>query len=151
MSRSAETPRTPTPELTDLQTRMVEAAVAVAQTSQRVLEEVIDLSAQAARESVRACGELQTLALDAMRQTPHLFADPATLATELRQDPWAWHRRSLAATTTGAQETLRWLEAQAQVWGRSAERLQASAVETGKHLQEAFAACAARLREICGA
>lgn len=152
MSRpTTETPRTPTAELTDLQARMLEATAALAQTGQRVLEEAIDLSARAARESVRACAELQILALDAARQAPGVLPDPAVLASELRQDPWAWHRRSLAATAAGAQQTLRWLEAQTQVWSRSAERLQGSAAEAGKHLQEVFTSCADRLRQIYGA
>jgi RecB family exonuclease len=66
----------------------------------------------------------------------------------LRQNPFAWYQKSLLALVEGTQRSFRLVEANAQVVTRTAERVQASAEQTGQEIQETLTASVNRLKEI---
>ena len=144
----AETPVSP--ELfTEMQTKTVEAFSAFSQANQRVMQQLVELSTEAAREGMRASFELQTATVDAVRAAQAATAprEPAESAT---QDPFAAYQKGLAGAVDGTQKALRLMETQAQILTRSAERFQVSAERTGREIQEALTSYVGRMKEIYG-
>jgi hypothetical protein len=99
-----------------------------AETSQRVLKEVADFTAGTAKEGVRLYTEMQQNAVKALSETP----------TAIPWQPSTWQE--------GYQKAVRLFEGNLQAVSRSAERVQASAEQAGKGIQEAFTAIADKLK-----
>ncbi len=108
--------------------KTVEGMTVWAEANQRMLRDLVDLSVGAAKEGVRLYAELQQGAIEAVREGQ---------ATVLR-----WQ----TSGQDGSKEFFRLLEGNAQAVTRSAERLQASAEQAGKGIQEAFEATVARMK-----
>jgi len=66
----------------------------------------------------------------------------------LRANPFAWYQKSLLAMVEATQKAFHFVEANAQVVTRSAERLQASTDQTGREIQEALTTSVGRIKEI---
>jgi hypothetical protein len=133
----------------DLQSKALETMSVLAEMNHRVLQQLVGLSASAAKEGMRACAELQTATVQAVRA-----AQPSTGQAEpvetLGQNPFAWYQTSLLSMVEGTQKAFRLLEANGQIVTRSAERLQASADRTGQEIQEALTSSVSRMKEIYG-
>jgi hypothetical protein len=134
--------------LTDLRGKALDAASAFAETNQRIAAELVEFSSSAAKETLRACTELQAAALEAARTAPAFPGAGFDTADELRQDPFGWYRKTFVSAIDGTQKAYKVLEANAQIWSRSAERLQASAERSGKQIQETVTGYVSRLHEI---
>ncbi len=134
----------------EMQGKALEAFAAFAQTNQRVLQGFVDLSVATTKESMRAYAELQSAAVETARvaQPAAPAYPPFTSIEELQSDPFSWYQRGLLTTVDGTQKWFRFLEANAQVVTRSAERLQASTERTGKEIQEALTSYMTRMKEI---
>ncbi len=89
-----------------------------AEANQRILRELVDLGAGAAREGVRVYAELSRSALDTLRESQY------------------------------PQQVARRAEENVQVLTRSAEQVQAGAEQAGRSIQESLAGAAAKLRDI---
>jgi hypothetical protein len=107
----------------------VETMTIWAEANQQVLTQLADLTAGTAKESARLYAELQQSTLKALGATPIAM-------------PWqpSWQE--------SCQQALKAFEGNVQAMSRSAERLQASAEQAGKTLQETFAATATRIRSL---
>ncbi|HEV8309709.1 MAG TPA: hypothetical protein VGW35_18760 [Methylomirabilota bacterium] len=150
--KSQTTEQTPVgPELfTEMQAKAMEAFSAFAQTNQRVLQELVDLSVTTTKESMRAYAELQSAAVDAVRTAqPNAPAQFPTVE-EWQRDPFSWYQKGLLTAVEGTQRAFRLIEANAQVVTRSAERLQVSAEHTGKGIQDALTSYVSRMKELYG-
>jgi hypothetical protein len=134
----------------EMQSKALDAIATFAQANQRVAQELVEFSAAAAKESVRAYAELQSAALDAARDAQATTADQKERGEEARQDPFAWYQKNLLAAVDGSQKTFRLFETNAQILTRSAERLQASAQRTGKEIQEALTTYLTRVKDFSG-
>jgi hypothetical protein len=132
----------------EMQAKALEAFAALAQTNQRVLQGFVDLTVTTAREGMRAYAELQTAAVDAARGAQPHAAPTYPTVEELQSDPFSLYQKGLLTAVDGTQKWFRFLEANAQVATRSAERLQASTERTGKEIQEALTSCMTRMKEI---
>src|SRR6185436_5144546 len=129
--------------------KALDAVSALAEANQRVVGQLIELSASAAADRLRTLGELQSAALDAARGvfTP---MNPREASEELRQDPFAWYRKSVASMLDGTQRVFKLFETNAQIVSRNTERFQGTAERTGKEIGNAVSTCTSRLREIYG-
>jgi crotonobetainyl-CoA:carnitine CoA-transferase CaiB-like acyl-CoA transferase len=143
-------PNAPLPSLSEIGARTLDAVTAIAEANQRVIGRIIELSSEVATEPLRTLGALQSAAIEAARGA-FAPASPRETLDELGQDPLAWYRKSVLSTLDGTQRVFKLLEANAQIVGRNAERLQGSAERTGKEIQEAVTACASRLRDLSSA
>ena len=143
---------TPSELFTQIQTKALDTLAALAEANQKVLQGFVDLSVSAAKESMRAYAELQSAAVETARASQPAGAGAPTFPTaeELRSDPFTWYQKGLLGVLEGTQKTYRLLEANSQVVTRSAERLQASADQTGQEIQEALNTSVSRLKEIYG-
>jgi hypothetical protein len=129
-------------KLRDSRTRVLDAVSAFADLNQRVVGGLIELSSEAALETVRAMTELQSAAVDAFRSTP--------AAPEPVEAPGAegWYRKGLDLAVDEAQRFVTLLEKNGQIMARSAERRQSSRERAGKEIKEALELYAERMRKI---
>lgn len=126
-------------EFTGMQGKVLEAMTAFTQANQRVVGELFELSAQAARESLRALGELQAAAVETVRAMP--MAGVGTSVEDLRQDPFAFYRK-------GCQAAAKLAEVNAQIVTRNAERLQASTERAAKEIEQAASGYVSRMKDL---
>jgi len=141
-------PQSSAEPFSQLQNQALEALSVVADMNHRVLEGLVGLSAATARESLRAYAELQTATVNAMRATqPPQAAD---VFSTIRTNPFAWYQKGLMTLIEGTHQACRLVEANAQVVTRSAERVQASAEQAAREIQETLTASVNRLKELCG-
>jgi hypothetical protein len=118
-----------------------------AEANQRLLQEMVDLSVGAAKEGVRLFAELQQGAIEAVRDGQATAMKWQASWQDAPKDPMQWYQKALVETVDGAQKFFRLLEGNAQAMTRSAERLQASAEQAGKTLQETFESTATRVKD----
>jgi hypothetical protein len=117
--------------------------------NQKVLRELVDLSATAAKEGVRLYAELQSSAVEAvkdgqayaLRRQTDLQGGPAA-------DPVTLCQRGMQESTDGAQRAFKLFEGNAQAVTRSAERLQVSAEHAGREIQATFAHLSDRVKSL---
>jgi len=132
-----------------LQSKVLEAVSAFTQANERVVGEIIELSSTAARESLRAIGELQAAAVDAARAVPMPGLPQPEIIDELRRDPFAWYRKGFQAIADGTQRAAKLAETNAQIVARNVERVQASADRAAKEIEQAASGYASRMKDIC--
>jgi hypothetical protein len=126
----------------------VETLTVWADANQRVLRELAELSAATAKEGVRLYSELQQSGLEALRDAQATALRWQSTWQEAPRDPLAWYQRALTDGVESTQKWFRMLEGSAQAMTRTAERLQTTAEQTGKGIQESFSEAAAKLREV---
>ena len=130
-----------------MQGKVLEAVAAFTQANERVVGQLIELSTTAARESLRAMGELQAAAVETVRAIPMPSAPGETLE-DLRRDPLAWYRKGFETITESTQRAAKLVETNTQIVARNASGLQASAVATAKEIEQAASGYASRMKDI---
>jgi hypothetical protein len=133
----------------NMQTKALEAVSAYAQTNQRVLGELVNLSSAAMTETLRVYSELESAAIEAARTAPLPPAPPAMFENLVR-DPVAGYRQGILAAGEAPQRLFKLFDSQWQIIGQGAQRFQASAERSGKEIQEAITSYFNRLGEIYG-
>ena len=131
----------------EMQGKALEAFSVMADMNHRVLQGLVGFSASTAKEGLRTYAELQSATVEAARTPQSPIIGPETFET-IHQNPFAWYQKSLLALVEGTQKSFRLVEANAQVVTRTAERVQASAEQTGQEIQETLTASVNRLKEI---
>jgi hypothetical protein len=128
--------------------KAVEALTLWADTNQKILRELVDLSASTAKEGVRLYAELQSSAVEAVKVGQDFALRRQTGWQDAQKDPLAWYQKSLLEGIEGAQKTFKLIEGNAQAITQSAERLQASAEQAGKEIQQAFAGLGGKVKTL---
>ena len=136
--------------LGEMSGRTVEAMTAWAEANQRVVRELVDLSVGAAKESVRLYAELQQGAIEAVREGQTSAMRWQGGWQDAPKDPMQWYQKALVESVDHAQKFFRMLEGNAQAVTRSAERMQTSAEQAGKGIQETFEATVTRVKDAYG-
>ena len=130
----------------EMQGKALEAFSVLADMNHRVLQGLVGLSASTAKEGLRTYAELQSATVETVR-TPQAPVGPEAFEA-LRHNPFAWYQKGLLGLVEGTQKSFRLVEANAQVVTRTAERVQASAEQTGQEIQETLTTSVNRLKEI---
>lgn len=125
----------------------IETATVWADANQRVLGELAELSATTAKESVRLYAELQQSAIEALRDAQAATLRWQSAWQEASRDPFGWYQRALTEGVDQAQKAFRLLEGNAQAMTKSAERLQSTAEQVGKGIQETFTEAVAKMKK----
>jgi len=131
--------------------KMVETMTVWADANQRVLRELAELSAATAKEGVRLYAELQQAGIEAARDAQATALRWQSAWQEAPRDPLAWYQRALTDSVENAQKWFRILEGNAQAVTRTAERLQTTAEQTGKGIQESFSEAVTKMRDVYAA
>jgi hypothetical protein len=121
---------------------------ALTEANQRVAGKLIELSSQAARDSLQAYVDMQAAALDALRSMPAPTWPTQEAIDELRQDPLAWYRQGLLGAAGATQRMARLFETNAKILVRGAERFESSAEEAAREIGDAVKTCVSRIKEI---
>jgi hypothetical protein len=130
----------------EMQGKALEAFSIMADMNHRVLQGLVGLSASAAKEGIRTYAELQAATVEAARAPQPAFGGDS--ADALRQNPFGWYQKGLLALVEGTQKAFHLVETNSQVVTRTAERIQASAEQTGQEIQETLTTSVNRLKEV---
>jgi len=131
--------------------KAVETVTLWADANQRVLRELAELSAATAKESVRLYAELQQSGIEALRDVQATTLHWQSTWQDAPRDPMAWYQRALTHGVENAQKWFRILEGNAQAVTRTAERLNATAEQAGKGIQESLSTAATKMRDLYAA
>lgn len=119
-----------------------------AEANQRVLREMVELGAGTAKEGIRLYAELQQGAIDAFREGQAAAIRWQSSWQEGPKDPVQWYQKAMTETVDGTQKWFQLVEGNAQAVTRSAERLQASAEQAGKGIQQTFTDFVAKTKDV---
>jgi hypothetical protein len=126
--------------------KMVETMTVWADANQRVLRELVELSTATAKEGVRLCGELQQGAIETLRGTQSAAARWQGAWSDGAKDPAQLYQKALLSGVDGVERAVKLMEGQAQAITRSAERIQTSAEQAGKGIQETYATVVEKMK-----
>lgn len=134
--------------MADLAGRTVETFSLWADANQRILRELVDLSASTAREGVRLYAEIQSSTLEAVKEGQAYMLNRQDAIRDAPRDPFGALQKGAAATVESAQRTLRLFEGTAQTLNRSAQRLQVAAEHAGQEIQATFTQLAGKVQSL---
>ena len=128
--------------------KMVDTMTAWVDANQRVLRELVELSTATAKEGVRLCGELQQGAIETLRSSQAAAASWQGAWSDGAKDPAQLYQKALVTGVDGVEKAFKLMEGQAQAISRSAERLQTSAEQAGKGIQESYTAVVEKMKDV---
>ena len=132
----------------DLLGRAVEVFSLWADANQRVLRELVDLSASTAKEGVRFYAELQSSAVEAVKEGQSYVRRRQDELQDAPRDPMTFYQKSVLESVESTQRTFKLFEGTAQAMTRAAERLQATADHTGREIQATFSQLAGKVQSL---
>ena len=136
---------------TQITGRTVEVFSLWADANQKVLRELVDLSASTAKEGVRLYAEIQSAAVEAVKDGQAFLLRRQTDMQDAPKDPLACYQKNVLESVEGAQKAFKVLEGNAQAMTRSAERLQVTAEQAAKEIQATFAQLAGKVKSLYSA
>ena len=125
--------------------KAVESLTVWADANQRILREMAELGAAAAKEGVRLYAEMQQSMIETLRDAQAAALRCQATWQDAARDPLAWYQRALTDGVENAQKWFRILESNAQAVTRTAERLSTTAEQTGKGIQQTFSELVGRM------
>jgi hypothetical protein len=131
--------------------KAVETMTLWADANQRVLRELAELWAATAKESVRLYAEMQQIGLEMFRDNQATALHWQSTWQDAPRDPMAWYQRTVTDGVENTQKWFRILEGNAQAMTRTAERLQTTAEQAGKGIQESFSQTVTKMKDVYAA
>ena len=128
--------------------KTVETVTVWADANQRMLREIVEFSTATAKEGVKLCGELQQGAIETLRSSQSAAVRWQGAWSDGAKDPMHACQKVLLDGVEGTQKAFKLLEGQAQAFTRAAERLQTSAEQAGKGIQETYTAVVTRVKDV---
>jgi len=128
--------------------KVVETMTVWVDANQRVMRELVELSTATAKEGVRLCGELQQGAIETLRSSQSAAARWQGVWSDGAKDPAQLYQKALLSGVDGVEKAVKLMEGQAQAITRSTERLQTSAEQAGKGIQETYAAVVEKMKGV---
>jgi hypothetical protein len=122
-----------------------------ADANQKVLRELVDLSASAAKEGVRLYAEIQSAAVETVKDGQAFLLRRQTEMQDAPKDPFACYQSNVLESVEGAQKAFKLFEGNAQAMTRSAERLQVTTEQAAKEIQTTFAQLAGKVKSLYSA
>ena len=128
--------------------RAVEAFSMFAEANQKIMRDLVDLSATTAKEGVRLYAELSSSAVEGLKESQSYLLRRQGELQEAPRDPFSVYQKGVLESVEGAQKAFKMFESNAQAMTRSAERLQVTAEQTGKDIQATFAQVAGKVKSL---
>jgi polyhydroxyalkanoate synthesis regulator phasin len=144
----ATNPMQPNDFLAQLTNRTVEAFSLMADANQKVLRELVDLSASTAKEGVRLYAELQSSAVEAVKEGQSYVQRRQDEMQDAPRDPMNFYQKGVLESVESTQRAFKVFEGTAQAMSRSAERMQVTAEHTGKEIQATFTQLAGKVQTL---
>lgn len=134
--------------ITQITAKSVEVFSLWADANQKVLRELVDLSASTAKEGVRLYAEIQASAVEAVKDSQAFLLRRQGDMQDAPKDPLACYQTNMLESVEGAQKTFKLFEGNAQAMTRSAERLQVTAEQAAKEIQATFAQLSGKVKSL---
>lgn len=131
--------------------RTVEIFSLWADANQKILRELVDLSASTSKEGVRLYAEIQSGAVEAIKNGQAFLLRRQTDMQDAPKDPFTCYQKNVLESVESAQQAFKLLEGNAQAITRSAERLQVTAEQAAKEIQGTFAQLAGKVKSLYSA
>ena len=128
--------------------KAVEAFGMWAEANQKIMRDLAEFSAGTAQEGVRLYAELQSAAVEAVKEGQSYWLRRQGELRDVPKDPFSWYQKSLVEGTEQTQKAFKLLESNAQAVARSAERIQATAQKAAQEMQQTFAAVSEKAKAI---
>ena len=128
--------------------KVVETMTVWVDANHRVFRDLVELSTATAKEGVRLCGELQQGALETLRNSQASAAQWQSAWGNGAKDPAQLYQKAVMTGVDGVEKAFKLMEGQAQAITRSAERLQTSAEQAGKGIQETYTAAVEKMKGV---
>jgi hypothetical protein len=128
--------------------RAVEVFSLWADANQRVLRELVDLSAATAKEGVRLYAEIQSSAVEAAKEGQAYVMRRQDELADAPRDPLSFYQKGVLESVESAQRAFKLVEGTTQSMTRAAERLQRTADQTGKDIQATFSELAGKVQSL---
>ena len=122
-----------------------------ADANQKVLRELVDLSASAAKEGVRLYAEIQSAVVETVKDGQAFLLRRQTEMQDAPKDPFACYQSNVLESVEGAQKAFKLFEGNAQAMTRSAERLQVTTEQAAKEIQATVAQLAGKVKSLYSA
>jgi len=139
-------------QINDLFSQTTAKAVEVfslwADANQKVLRELVDLSASTAKEGVRLYAEIQSSAVEAVKDGQAFLLRRQGDMQDAPRDPVAVCQKNVVESVESAQKAFKLFEGNAQAMTRSAERLQVTAEQAAKEIQATFAQLTGKVKSL---
>jgi hypothetical protein len=139
-------------QINDLFSQTTAKAVEVfslwADANQKVLRELVDLSASTAKEGVRLYAEIQSSAVEAVKDGQAFLLRRQGDMQDAPRDPVAVYQKNVVESVESAQKAFKLFEGNAQAMTRSAERLQVTAEQAAKEIQATFAQLTGKVKSL---
>ena len=135
--------------LGQLSGKAIETATVWTDANRRVLRELVEFSAVTAKEGVKLYAELQQSAVEALCESRAVARRWQGAWSGGATDPMHLYQKALMDSVDSVERALKFLEGHAQALARAAERVQTSAEETGKSIQETCTAAVTKMRDVC--
>ncbi|MBI4610803.1 MAG: hypothetical protein HY726_17550 [Candidatus Rokubacteria bacterium] len=126
----------------------VEALSLWTDANQKILRELADLTGSTVKEGVRLYAELQSSAVEAAKQGQSYWLTRQSELGEWQKHPFVWYQKTVLDGIEGTQKAFKLVEGNALALTRSAERLQATAEQAAREIQQTFAGLATQLKAI---
>jgi hypothetical protein len=141
-------PMPPSELISQLTGRAVEAFSVWADANQRILRELVDLSATTAKEGVRLYAEIQSSAVEAVKESQSYLLRRQSELQDAPRDPVTFYQKGVVESVEGAQHGFRLFETTAQAMTRSAERLQLKTEQAGTEIQATVTQLAGKMKSL---
>ena len=128
--------------------RAVEAFSVWADANQKILRELVDLSAATAKEGVRLYAEIQSSAVEAVKEGQSYVLRRQGELQDAPRDPATFYQKGLLESVEGTQHGFRLFESTARAVTRSTERLQAKAEQTGTEIQATVSQLVGKMKSL---
>jgi hypothetical protein len=128
--------------------KTIETMAIWAETNQRLMRDLVELSTGAAKEGVKLYSDLSRSAIDAIRESQTSTLRWQASWKDAATDPAAWYQKSVNEGVQYAQEAFHRAEENVQALTQTAERMQATAEQAGKGLQESLAGAVSKLKTV---
>jgi len=128
--------------------KAVETMTVWVDANQRVLRDLVEFSTATAKEGVRLYAELQQGTIEVLRDSQAAAGRCQGSWSEGAKDPVQAYQKALIDTVDSVEKAFKLLEGHAQALTRSAERVQASAEQAGKGIQETCTTVITRMKDV---
>src|SRR5215510_6080005 len=128
--------------------RAVEAFSVFAEANQKIMRDLVDLSASTAKEGVRLYAELSSSAVEALKESQSYLLRRQSELQEAPRDPFSVYQKGVLESVEGAQKAFKILESNPQAMTPSAEGLRVSGKQRGKNTKPTFAQVASKVKSL---
>jgi len=131
----------------DYSNRALDTLVLWTEVNQKVARQLLDLSANTAKEGLQLLTQVQSANIDALRGAIGAISERQGAVEEFQRNPADWYRNTALAGIEQAKQSFQVLQGNTQALTRWADAVRGTTTEATEHVRDAFETVANRVRE----